>query len=212
MYDITVGDLKRVATTTPRKVQLDLMLLDVDVVSLPNLYAKFVELIETAIDWSAQELARNPEVRQGKTEDQLTQEIIVALRAMRFDAKHDVKIGGHCDITIEGRDEFLWLGEAKIHKEDYAWLFAGFQQLNTRYSTGGVNQDRGGILIYCFAPRIDRIMSRWKEHLGEMVDGVSVVECEKNPMALRSSHIHERTGRPFNVRHVPIGLYFRPQD
>jgi hypothetical protein len=207
--NITIRDLKLAARTTPSRISLELML--INLTPPARLYARFVELIEDALDWVAQELARNPELKQGQTEDQITQEVILALRAVDFDAKHGTRIGGHCDITIEGRDEFLWLGEAKIHKNTYKWLFAGFQQLSTRYSTGGADQDAGGILIYCFGPRVDRIMMSWRRYMKGRIGGVTIVRCERNPLALRSSHVHERTGRPFNIRHVPISLYFQPK-
>ena len=72
--------------------------------------------------------------------------------------------GGHCDIVVEAQDEFLWIAEAKKHG-NYDWLLKGFQQLDTRYTTGLVGQDSGELIIYHFGQRTDKIMAAWAEHL-----------------------------------------------
>lgn len=209
MAEITLRDLKDRATKTPEKVFLGLT----DLSNVSDPYAKFVELVDMAIDWIAQDLARNPELRQGLSEDQLTVQLVLSLKSMSFDASHEMKVGGHCDILIEARDEMLWLGEAKkIKKTNNAWLYKGFEQLNSRYSTGALNQDSGGIIIYCFAPRIDQIMSSWKKYLTRKFADLTTSPCAINPFAFRSEHVHMRMGRRFKVRHTPISLHFEPKD
>jgi hypothetical protein len=113
--------------------------------------------------------------------------------------------------VIEGRDNFLWLGEAKIH-QSYDWLLKGFQQLDTRYSTALPGQDVGGLIIYCKQPRVDRVMNRWADYLQEHRQDVSVTECVSHPLVRRSTHAHASTGLMFKIRHVPISLYFDPAD
>jgi len=167
--------------------------------------------VEAAIDWIAQEHAKTPQHRHKRDEDELTTDLITDLKAMGFDASHDKDYGGHADIVIEARENFLWLAEAKIHR-DYAWLLKGFQQLDTRYSTGLPGQDTGSLIIYCKRRRVDLVMDRWCEELARARPDVSITVCAENPLIRRSSHRHERTGLLFRVRHVPISIYFKPDD
>lgn len=166
--------------------------------------------VEKAIDHVAQELARTPQYRQERGEDDLSTDLVSLLKIMGFQASHDTAYGGHCDIVIEGRDNFLWLGEAKIHT-GYDWLYKGFEQLDTRYATAMPGQDAGGMIIYSFNRRADQLMEKWKAHLQEKRAGIDTTACPVNPLAFVSSHPHERTGRQFRVRHVPIPLWFDPK-
>ena len=177
---------------------------------LANDHEERLTQVEAAIDWIAQEHSKTRQHRYGRSEDALTTDIITDLRAMGFAASHDQDYGGHSDIVIEARDDFLWLGEAKIHRS-YDWLLKGFQQLDTRYATALPGQDTGGLIIYCKTERIDQIMDRWCQRLLKKRPDVTI-ETGANPLIRRSTHVHNRTGRPFRVRHVPISLYFRPQD
>src|SRR5690606_18117893 len=116
----------------------------------------------------------------------------------------------HCDIVVEGRDEFLWIAEAKKHSS-YDWLEKGMSQLSTRYSTGLEGQDCGEILIYTYSPRLDRIMAEWNVRLKELVSEIEVEEVDADKLLFRSTHVHERTGRPFRVRHKGVTLHFAPK-
>jgi hypothetical protein len=189
--------------STPNRIQIG-MIFATD-------HARRVELVEDAIDWIAQEHSKTRQHRYDRDEDGLTTDIITDLKSMGFDASHDKDYGGHSDIVIEARDDFLWLGEAKIHS-GYGWLLKGFQQLDTRYATALPGQDSGGLIIYVNQERVDQVMDRWSTHLSENRPDVTIETCIKNPLARRSSHVHQRTGRPFKVRHVPISLYFKPKD
>src|SRR5258708_1685558 len=91
-----------------------------------------LRIIEEAIDWASQELTKNRHVHKSKTEDELTIDIIGKLKCMGFAASHDTQYGGHCDIVVEAKNDFLWIAEAKIDRS-YPWIFKGFQQLDTRY-------------------------------------------------------------------------------
>lgn len=202
----SVADLKARASSTTSLINIDLLLLTA------TDYQRFVELVDKALDWIAQELSRNPELHKKQSEDQLTIQVVSLLRAMTFTAHHETKVGGHCDVVIEYKFEFLWLGEAKIFDSDYSWLFKGFEQLNTRYSTGNPNQNSGGMIIYSFKDRIDRMMKRWMDHLEENFSDIAIEDCPVNQLAKISTHPHKRTGLKYRVRHVPISLYFDPQD
>jgi hypothetical protein len=164
--------------------------------------------VDVAIDHIAQEFARTPKERQGRSEDGLTMDVVTSLRDMGFQASHDTTVGGHCDLVIEGRYNFLWLGEAKIHKS-YEWLLEGFNQLDSRYATASKHQDRGGIIIYCFGGRVDKIMAEWAARLKKERPEVRVDHSDGERW-FTSSHIHGRTGRHYRVRHVPIALQWNP--
>lgn len=165
--------------------------------------------VDTAIDHIAQDFARSPKERQGRSEDGLTTDVITSLRSMGFQASHDTAVGGHCDVVIEGRNNFLWLGEAKIHRS-YDWLLQGFNQLDTRYSTASLHQDSGGIIIYCYDGRTDQIIDEWAARLKEARPDVDVKDRALNKAFFISSHVHHRTGRLYHVRHVPIALQWKP--
>ncbi len=200
----TLRDLELLfSQSTPDRIRWNMM--------LATDHAQRLAQVEAAIDWIAQEHSKTRQHRFDRDEDALTTDIITDLKAMGFAASHDQDYGGHSDIVIEARDEFLWLGEAKIHR-DYDWLLKGFQQLDTRYATALPGQDTGGIIIYCKAERIDQIMDRWCERLSEKRPDVDIENCPNNSLIRRSCHIHQRTGLFFRVRHVPISLYFKPKD
>lgn len=168
-------------------------------------------MVESAIDYIVNEFQKTRQHRFNDSEDQLTVNAILALRSMGFDAGHDTDYGGHCDIVIDGRDNFLWLGEAKIHS-DYNWLLKGFQQLVTRYSTGVPGQNVGGMLIYCRNANVFQIIERWKVHLQASIQGIKIEPLPGNPLVFSSFHIHEVSGLLYRVRHTPIGLHFSPKD
>lgn len=174
-------------------------------------YQEQHELVERAIDWIAQEMAKTSQLRQGRSEDEISIEIVSMLKSMGFNASHDTQYGGHCDIIVEGRKEFLWIGEAKIHTS-YSWLEKGMKQLTTRYSTGLDGQDTGEVLIYTYAPRLDKILQNWKENLEELVPGIDIDEIDLDKLIFRTTQIHENTGRPFRIRHKGITLHFEPKD
>lgn len=198
-----LDELLKFARTTPERIKFELIFC--------RSYAEFVALVDEAIDWVGQEFARNAQFKQDRSEDELSVDLVIALKAMGFWAGHDTAVGGHCDIVIEGARAFLWLGEAKIHR-DYDWLLKGYRQLTTRYSTGNPEQDAGGLVIYCFGPRIDEIMKNWNEHLVSNEQELSTDVCPKNALAFLSMQKHTRTGRQYRVRHVPISLHHKPLD
>lgn len=97
---------------------------------------------------------------------------------MGFDASHDTQYGGHCDIVVEGKDDFLWIAEAKIDTSN-TWIFQGFTQLDTRYSTGMPGQDIGEILIYCRRPNATGVLESWLSYLAKKRADLNVLEGEE---------------------------------
>ena len=182
-----------------------------DLLQVEN-YEAFVHCIHRAIDLVFREIAQNPELKKGHGEDELTIDVVHMLRMMDIDAAHDSKVGGHVDIVVRGPNDYVWLAEAKKHKSDYGWIFQGFQQLNTRYSTGLQGQDSGGLFIYSDQPRVDELMSRWQKHLAGERSDITFEKCPLNDLAFFSTHIHDKTGRPYRVRHIPLPIYFEPKD
>lgn len=165
--------------------------------------------VEEAVDFVLSEHIKTRHLRQRRSEDELTIDIVTDLKMLGLQASHDTSYGGHCDIVIEAIRDFLWLAEAKIHK-DYDWLLKGFQQLDTRYSTGMPGQDTGEMIIYCKGQRADLVLTRWLDHLREKRPDVHVVE--QSALTARTQHAHKSTGNQFRVRHKMVPLFFAPDD
>lgn len=202
--EISLKVLKMMAAnSTPTMINLD-RLVAVE-------YQDQLCLVERAIDWCGLQIVENRHLKQEMGEDALTIEIVHMLKGMGYDAEHDTQIGGHCDVIVRGKRDFLWIGEAKIHK-DYDWLLKGYEQLDSRYSTGQPGQDAGELIIFSRNERIDKVMDKWITHLTESRRDVTVSLSESDELIRYTLHKHPGTGRPFKVRHKPINLYWRPMD
>lgn len=199
----TISEFRaRMGQNTPNQIRIDM--------GFAATHEDRLRLVERAIDWISQELTKNRHLKTEHSEDELTIEIVGLLRAMGFEAAHDTQYGGHCDIIVESREDFLWIAEAKIDTSN-TWIFQGFNQLDTRYSTGLPGQDAGEMLIYCRRPRAADVISSWLEYLKEKRSDISVSDADET-MSRRTQHIHEGTGKAFKVRHTPVTLYFQPRD
>ncbi len=187
--------------STPAQIMLDMV--------LATTHEERLKLVERAVDWVSQEFVKTSHVRQEMSEDALTIEIVTSMKAMGFQAAHDTQYGGHCDIIVEARDDFLWIAEAKIHKS-YGWLLGGFEQLDRRYSTGLAGQDAGEMIIYCFGARADLVLAEYQSRLKAARNDVVFDDAIEHRLFRRSTHAHENTGRDFRVRHTIVPLYFKP--
>ncbi|SFB30332.1 hypothetical protein [Azotobacter beijerinckii] len=176
-------------------------------------YKEFIKILYRDLDEIVGILQENPELRKNDKEDRITIDIVNMLTTMGYDAAHERKIGGHTDVSIRGKNNFLWIGEAKIHG-NYDHLTEGFQQLCTRYATGDSNQDYGGLLIYIRNKDAKNVITTWKSRISDFeLDDYTVQDCNQRPdMVFFTTHKHERSGRPFNVKHIGISLYFNPKD
>ncbi len=178
---------------------------------LANTYEDFIKVIYKDIDRIVEIIQENPELRQNDIEDRLSIEIVSMLRFCGYNATHDQKFGGHTDILVR-KNNYVWIAEAKIHR-DYEYLWQGFQQLNTRYSTGDSNQKDGGILIYIRGANTKNVIDEWKKRLSNKnLQNYNSFPCPKRELAFYSTHTHEGSGLQFTVRHIPVILYFSPQD
>lgn len=175
-------------------------------------YNDFIDILYDDIDKTIYQIEENPELRQNDKEDRLTIDIKNQLRCMGYDASHDSKIGGHADLVVR-KNNFLWIGEAKIFHGGYDHIWEGFLQLSTRYSTGDSNQKDGGIFIYIRHQNASLILENWKKKLSEKeLPNYICVPCKKRRISFFTSHTHEGSGQNFEIRHMPVILYFQPKD
>lgn len=171
-----------------------------------------VGAVQRAVDFACNNLIKHRDKKQDDDEDGLTVQVCDMLSHSGIKATHNAAIGGHCDVVIEAKNDFLWLAEAKKHS-DYAWLDKGFKQLSTRYSTGNPGQDHGEILIYCFVQDAKAMLEKWKGALVIRNSNVTVSKDEDgNPLTFQSIHKHECSGLDFYVRHKVVTLYWDPKD
>jgi len=179
---------------------------------LVKTYDDFIDVLYKDLDEIILDTEQNPDLYSPTDkEDRLTIEIKKQLRCMGYDALHDFKIGGHADLVVRLK-AYIWIGEAKIHR-NYEYLWQGFQQLFTRYSTGEWNQKDGGLIIYIFQNNLAGIMKKWQEYLlKQELPDCDLKACPTRPQAFFSSHIHPKSGTSFRVKHMPIMLHFNPQD
>jgi hypothetical protein len=179
---------------------------------LVSTYDEFIERLYRDLDSIISFLQKDPGVRKNDSEDRLTVEIVGLLCQSGYNAEHDAKIGGHTDLSVR-KNDFLWIGEAKIHS-NYDYLWEGFLQLSTRYSTGDTNQKNGGLIIYIRGSNAKSVMDNWRIWLSrkEEIEEYNSCDCELRELVFLSTHKHERSGLPFHVRHMPVLLHFDPKD
>lgn len=171
-----------------------------------------VKAVQKSVDFACNKLVKHRDKKQTDDENALTVQVTDMLSSSGIKAQHDQSVGGHCDIVVEGKDDFLWMAEAKKH-DKYAWLDKGFKQLTTRYSTGNPGQDQGDVLIYCFVQDAKAMLSKWRDELALRNPDVSISDGEdENPLSFVSTHKHECSGLDFGVRHKAVSLYWNPKD
>lgn len=171
-----------------------------------------VKSVRKLVDFACSELVKHREKKQDDDEDGLTVQVCSMLKVGGVKAVHNASVGGHCDIVVEERDDFLWLAEAKIHSS-YSWLDKGFKQLTTRYSTGNPGQDHGDVLIYCFTQDASAMLTKWRKELSDRNPDVDTADGEQeSPLTFASTHKHECSGLDFYVRHKAVSLFWSPQD
>lgn len=157
-------------------------------------------------------LEENPQLRCDDSEDRITDEIKVILRRNGYDATHDSSHGGHADLMVRSNG-YVWLAEAKWERGN-AYLWEGFLQLSTRYSSGS-SHEAGAVLIYIKKENTSNVMTSWKEHIESNKEydfECSQPEIKNKDHEFISTHTHKRSGSPYTIRHIPLSLYFDPQD
>jgi hypothetical protein len=181
-------------------------------------FENFIPILYADIDDIIEDMQRHRTMHPTtKTEDQLTEHILAQLRCKQYSAERDSDIGGHGDMCVQ-KNGFLWIGEAKIHK-DYQYLGDGFHQLCTRYSCPTNKTNHGGLIIYIYAQKGQEVIKEWMKRLKsrglvgfEEYGDISVTTCTINPAINISHHLHSATDYPYYVRHIPIFLSHVPKD
>lgn len=178
-------------------------------------YDSFVNAIESDLEGLIRTMEEGASLRAKDGEDRLTDELILGLRAMGYQASHDTYINGHSDIVVASRfNSFTWIGEAKIH-DSYQWLFDGFCQLATRYSIGSYDGCRGGLIIYIRNVDAHSVVRKWREELVtksvDAFEGISISQDDAaNPLRFESTHKHTKSGLDYRVRHFGVVMHFSP--
>lgn len=180
---------------------------------LVDSYDDFIDTFYDDIDQCVIEIERNRELRQESGEDLISVDIVSMLKVIGYNATHDAKTGGHVDLTVHHAKGYEWLGEAKIHST-YDYLYEGFLQLCTRYSTGSPTSSCGGILAYIKTHDASSVMANWRATLHEKgLPSYEDWDCEKRMgLSFFSRHTHDVSGMPYTVRHMAIMLSHSPRD
>jgi hypothetical protein len=179
-----------------------------------NSYNFFVEKLYQDIDEVTVVIERGRDVRKDDSEDRTTEEIVSFLIGRGYAATANSHQSGHCDVTVENRAGLVWLGEAKKHS-DYDYLWKGFNQLTTRYSTGSPTSTSGGMLIYIRTQKpASDVIAEWRQRLGvQSLTDYAESDCAKRPgLSFYSQHKHEVSGLTYSVRHMGIMMSFDPKD
>ncbi|QXG33666.1 hypothetical protein [Pseudomonas viridiflava] len=200
----SLATLRTLAAGTPLETGIDFL--------FAQTHEARVTAIQRSVDFACNKLVKHRNKKKEGDEDGLTVQVCDMLASSGIDAIHNASVGGHCDVVIKGKSDFLWLAEAKKHS-DYAWLDKGFKQLSTRYSTGNPGQDHGDILIYCFVQDAKAMLEKWKDEL--IYRNTQVVVSDDGiikTLTFKSTHKHECSGLDFYVRHKVVSLYWDPKD
>lgn len=149
--------------------------------------------------------------KEDRGEDEISMQVVQMLNAAGISAVHDQHVNGHCDIIVEHRSGFRWLGEAKVHK-DYGWLDDGFLQLSTRYGTALEGKDHGELIIYHRGGKSAEVLSEWKTRLTDQHQDVIVAEdMILKGLYFRTEHDCANSGCRFFVRHTIVPLQHDPK-
>lgn len=172
----------------------------------------FISRLYKEIDKIVDGIERNPKIRAKDKEDRLSEEIVTALNSAGYNASHDKYNRGHADICVEVKT-FKWIGEAKIHTS-YHWLYKGFQQLHTRYTTG--RECDVGILIYIRNVNANSVMTEWRGRLENQYKkksrSIDFENCQSRAVTFYSTHAHKSSGLLIKTRHMGVVLNYEPED
>lgn len=169
-----------------------------------------VAIIEEALDDAYGRLIDQRGLARHRSEDELTMQVANMLCHGGIDAHHDRHVNGHCDLVITASNNFLWLGEAKVHG-GYDWLDSGFQQLSKRYSSALTGRDHGELIIYHRQGNSREVLEMWQARVAPDGGHVRLVEKLQPPtLSFRTVHACPNTGNDFHVRHVIVPLQHAP--
>lgn len=138
---------------------------------------EYLAAVQRALNLALKEIVANRRHKQRHSEDALNVELVSLLRFAGISTYHDVKYGGHTDISVRLGDDFLWIAEAKLWK-GCSWAFSGLKQLG-RYMSGLVVQRNGALILYVFKPDAANLLESWRLRLGKLSKRVNgIEECD----------------------------------
>ncbi|MDV7271408.1 hypothetical protein RYZ20_10900 [Thioclava sp. A2] len=175
-------------------------------------HADRYRIIRELLDHSFLHLTDSRKEFAASSEDALTCTVILGLTSVGVSAIHDKQIGGHADLVVEGRDNFRWIGEAKLYSGP-SQVHGGYLQLTTRYGVSQPGRDSGDLIIYCKRDNATTKLEGWKGYLFKKTTGVTLVEPldPERPFEFKTVATCEATGLPFNTRHVIVPMYHNPK-
>lgn len=177
-----------------------------------NDYDEYISQLNKDIEYQIYELTANANHWHEAGEDQITSCLVMALKAMGYNACHDGNHNGHVDINIV-KGNFKWLGECKLQKGDKN-TYGGFNQLTTRYSRGNDYEYRGGIIVYHQNSHKTALESLqgWKDYINGISD--PIIHCDDIPsrkLYFDSTHRHAYSGYDYHIRHFWVNLSHNPK-
>lgn len=175
----------------------------------PPSYAEWSDLVENAISHEVSRISMRKNDLVDLSEDALTSVLVLALEALGLQASSS-RVGGNCDVTIFYRDDYLWIGEAKIFS-GVAHVWDGYQQLTTRYATGMPSHNRGGMLLYCQKARATELLAEWRAALRAEVPDADDRDGSL-PLTFVSTSRYLTHEMPMTVTHFAFPLFHDPQD
>ena len=196
--ELTLNDLAKLGARAARRL-------------LVTSYQEFIKVLYEDLDEAFKYIIQTRDLRVKEGEDRTTADIIGQLIGRNYDAKHDEKYGGHCDIVVSHPAGYVWLAECKIHKS-YDYLKQGFDQLCTRYASGIPNQDQGALIIFVRVKDCAAVVKEWRSRLiglayAEMHDSDCLNWQEHGFL---SAHRSDSAGRTLSIRHTALALHFSP--
>ena len=205
---ISVDDLRLQAEKTPEDtLRFKLWIWTV----VQPAYTEWCDAVEEAVAQVGIRMSAKRAALKERGEDALSATLAIALNGFGLDAEM-MYVNGNCDIVVR-HPPYLWIGEAKIDNSP-SWIWKGYLQLVSRYATGLPNQDRGGMVVYCYNDALDASMASWRGALCAQlgVDPNSLAAWPHSQHAFCSEDVTAATNRPFKMVHQGIALHHKPLD
>jgi hypothetical protein len=202
--NMTVQQLLDMTAGTPTALVLDWQ--------LATSFSERYKLVRKAVDNCYIQLNESRHIykREKTNEDLLSLQVIGMLKSAGIHSEHDPQLGGHVDIVVRGKDNFLWIGEAKIYNGP-AYLTCGFSQLSDRYGSAQNGRNEGEIVIYCWDKNAWKCLAKWEKRVLTVAAHLDVkitVPLESKSLEFWTSHNCPTTGINFDTRHKIVPLYF----
>lgn len=176
-----------------------------------NNYDEFCARVESGVLKAINTLENNKPQFSSLGEDALTAVLAFGLEMIGFSADHDNYRNGHCDLVVK-EGAYEWYGEAKLD-QGAGYVMEGFRQLCDRYTNGGPNSKRGALIIYTKKRNKLKILDVWvKRIVKDYERPVDLQQMCSLTLTARTQHIHDASGLPFTVRHMPVSFYHKPTD